>query len=199
MDQILEKKIRKIIREAIEEMSGSPRLRRMMMGDVESVDSIGILTAENPMAQPISPQENNKRMEQLKSDIRSLGYGFIPIEGKYELKENSFAVPNIKKGELIKLGEKFEQDSVIFGEKIHHDNLTTMKFEFIKRGKVIETVYASISNDEDLANKDNFYSAIKNKRFIIPFFDEKERYSSPQPKYSVPRKSGEDKTQKQAL
>ena len=64
-----------IIKETVDEMSGFSRVRNMMQGGVASVDSIGILTAENPYGQEATTQDNSIKMRQLKSQINSMGLG----------------------------------------------------------------------------------------------------------------------------
>lgn len=74
----------------------------------------------SPFRANYSSEENNKRYAQLKRIIREeLRLGYIELEGGYKeqgvwVKEKSLFIPNIKKDDLIKLGEKFEQYSVIY-------------------------------------------------------------------------------------
>lgn len=68
---------------------------------------------------------NNEASDQLEQDIRSLGYGYFPMKGRWRedtedgpvwVEERSFFVPNIEKGEIRELGQKYGQDAVVFGE-----------------------------------------------------------------------------------
>lgn len=82
----------------------------------------------------LSPKENAQRTETLKRELRSRGYGFIPLEGHWrecqdstipydqcpddklvDAVETSFFVPNISRDELTDLGNQFEQDGVLYG------------------------------------------------------------------------------------
>jgi hypothetical protein len=171
--------IRKLIRESIEEMSGFARVNRMMKGDVDNVNSIGIMTAENPEGQALSPEENNKRMDELKKGIRDAGFGFIKIRGRYgQNNENSIVIPNIDRKTLINMGKEFNQDSVIFANKEKYEQGAYFKFEFIKDDTAIDTKYASLSSP-DIQSREDFFSAIKNRKFVIPFFDETGKYEKP--------------------
>ena len=188
-DRIIRKMIREIIAETVSEMSGFPRVHNMMTGGVDSINTIGMMTSENPMAQQLSPGENKKLFGDLKADLKNLNLGFIPIEGHYGYKENALVIPNIKREDLIRLGEKYQQDSVIFGKRESKGEDIFIKWEFLQRGKVGDTVYATITNSGDLNTRDDLFSTIKGRQFIIPFFDEKERYSKPSKEYSIQKKN----------
>jgi hypothetical protein len=81
---------------------------------------------------PYSHKENQQRNQSLLAKLRAKGYGVTSIKGSYienygtsqarEVGENSFLVVDIQdsgtlKATLISLGEQFEQDSIIFGQK----------------------------------------------------------------------------------
>jgi len=66
-----------------------------------------------------SPAENKTKHEELKKMIRSMGYGYIELRGGYKgdegvVEELSILVPNIKKNEILSLGRKFGQHSVMY-------------------------------------------------------------------------------------
>lgn len=97
--------------------------------------NVGIITAHRGNYMNKSPQEhaaeNNTQNRRLSSDIRSHGFGFHHIRGRYIEKhgtpeahpvdEHSFLIshPNANKlkGFLTKHGEKYSQDSVFFKHK----------------------------------------------------------------------------------
>lgn len=74
-ERIIRKIIREIIHETVSEMSGFPRVHNMMTGAVKSIDTIGMMTSENPMAQQLSSNENKKLFNSLKTDLRNLNLG----------------------------------------------------------------------------------------------------------------------------
>jgi hypothetical protein len=170
----IRKIIRKIIIESmeIEEMSGFPRVRSIMRGDVPSVNTIGILTAENPNANAISKSENEERMLELKEYVRSKGYGFIKIKGRFNNNnENSLLIPNITKKDTIEFGEKYEQASVIYGEKrFDEDDKAYFHFEYIEEGVTTDERDVSLAGME-IQNREDFYSMVKSRKFVIPFFE----------------------------
>ncbi len=171
--------IRHIIRQILFENfdideSGFPRLMNIMRGNVNSVDKVGIVTAENPQNQPLSNEENNKRMKSLISDVKSLNKGFIKINGNYNRPENSLAIINIDYDSLKKLSDKYNQESFIFGEKTKTDNdKTTMSFSMINFDDSIISNRDVVVSNKDVQNFDDFFSALKGRKFVIPFFDEK--------------------------
>lgn len=154
--------------------SGFARLRQMLVGEVESVDDIGIITSANPNAQPLSAEENNRRMEDLEEELRGMGYGPIRVSGSYGSAEPSFVVPHITREETLNLGRQYEQESVIHGHKIKdkHDN-DVMRFEMImcSDGSVASTRIVSLSG-EDIQKRDDFFTQSKGRRFVIPFYDD---------------------------
>lgn len=95
----------------------------------------GIITAyryapECGTGEPYTYDQNQKRNSHLLAKLRARGYGVTAIKGSYienydstnarEVGENSFFVVDIQdsgslRDDLLKLGEEFEQDSIIFG------------------------------------------------------------------------------------
>ena len=81
---------------------------------------------------PYTKKENLQRNKSLLAKLRSKGYGVTSIKGSYienygkatarEVGENSFFVADMQdkgrlKKDLLALGEEFDQDSIIFGNK----------------------------------------------------------------------------------
>lgn len=74
--------------------------------------------------QQLSRKDNQKRNLALAADLKSLGYGLTKIIGEYpeggaSVKEISYFVVDINdtgnlESDLIKLGEKYSQDSILF-------------------------------------------------------------------------------------
>jgi len=79
-----------------------------------------------------SKKENNEKQDQLKKDVREMGYGYKELKGRWRTgKENDVSfeyalfIPNASKEDLIKLGKKNKQYAVIYteGESIILDKL----------------------------------------------------------------------------
>ena len=175
----IERKIRKYIREVkaskymnLLNESGYARVRQMMMGLVPSIDTLGILTAQNPGGEPASAEENNKMNAQLLADLIAANYGVIPIKGSYGGPEDSFLVPNMTRQDVADLGIKYGQEAVIWGRKVAEETGEPyFTFEYIEGEDTIQTRDVSLGGPEIQAKKD-YYSQKKGRKFYIPFFDD---------------------------
>ena len=178
--------------------AGFARIRQMLLGDVEGINSIGILTSANPQGQKVSRSENESHMVELQDKLREMGYGPIRVAGHFGYPEPSYIVPNITRDETLELGQEFDQASVIWGDKFvdKHGN-NNMKFEYIScnTGETESTRIVSLSG-EGVQKRSDFYTQAKGRRFIIPFFDDPESKSLFGPSKSrferYPEKEAED-------
>ena len=143
--------------------SGYSRLMQIMQGDVPTVGTLGIVTAENPQSTPITdPAANRARNRALAAQIRSDGYGYRQIIGNFTGVENPFFIMNIPRDVLLSYAAdpQVDQSAVIFGERTstgYHFELLTPK------GKVLgvrDTVlvgpkgaYAGYVRDERVAGR----------------------------------------------
>ena len=76
----------------------------------------GILTAENPMAQPLTEEDNTQLNEKAEEWLKEKGYKPRRVTGKYNQAENSFFVKGLTKEDAIAFAKKFNQDSVAHSE-----------------------------------------------------------------------------------
>ena len=117
----------------IVEMSGFSRIRQIMLGHVPNVDTIGILTAENPDAIPASSAENRKFMKSLKLKLQDMNSGYTDIGGSFGSPEKSVFIMNISRDDVIMLGREFSQEAVIWGQKRRTDEEEPyFRFEYIE-------------------------------------------------------------------
>jgi hypothetical protein len=136
----------------------------------------------------MSKEINSEANSQLRDDLRGLKLGYRPTKGSYTsledkkksevptVEENSFIVNNISMESAIKLGTKYEQESIIYAEtgNVAEDGSIAMTFRLIgtdktkpKYGEDLEPskkVFINRNNEED------FYSRIGDRKFMIPFF-----------------------------
>jgi len=158
----------------IVEMSGFSRIRQIMLGQVPSVDSIGILTAENPDAIPASPQENRKFMNSLKLRLQDMGSGYTNIGGSFGSPEKSVFIMNVSRDDVVILGREFKQEAVIWGQKRRtKDGDPYYRFEYIEvesPDAPADVRNVSIGN-ADVQFLDDYYSEKSGRKFVIPFFD----------------------------
>lgn len=114
----------------------------------------GILTAENPMAQPLTEQENAELNEKGEQWLKDRGYEPRAVTGKYEQAENSFFVPDLTFEDAIAFAKEFNQDSVAHSEGlVHQDGLIYKRVKkddnFSFDGYSPESNYVSIIKTDD--------------------------------------------------
>lgn len=180
--------------------SGYARVRRVMFGDVPTIRTVGIVTAQNPQGKPPwagqthwpddkadSEKENRYRNETLEEYLRTRNFGPVKVKGKFGLYEDSFLIPNIARQELVNIGRWFEQEAVIWGEKgmDRHGNPFFL-FEYIDtetgRTKSVRSVHVG---SEDVQGRSDYYTMVGGRKFIIPFFDDPHSRKIPGKKYGT--------------
>ena len=146
-----------------------PSLINTLAAERENIKTIGMVTAENPMGQQVTPEENKERNEKLESALRRMNLGYRKIRGKFGNEENSFLVPNITKEEIIELGNRFEQKSVIWGERVQDKFV----FSYIEGDTTIEQRDVVLFGSDAQKRDDNYSQSSKGpEKFVIPFFDD---------------------------
>jgi len=146
-----------------------PRVARSISGMVESIDTIGIMTAENPMGEKRAKEQNEYAQNQLKKLLRDNNYGFHEVMGKYGNIENSLIIPNISKNLMIHLCQIFNQESVIWAEKTSENN---MRFYYIEQDGEVKDVVDEVFLSSDVQKRNDFYTWVQGRKFYIPFFEE---------------------------
>jgi hypothetical protein len=119
----------------------------------------GILTAENPMAQPLTEEENRQLNEKAEEWLKEKGYKPRRVTGKYGQAENSFFVKGLTKEDAIAFAKKFNQDSVA-----HSEGLLYQDGAMNKRVKSEDNF-----TFEDFTPESNFVSVIKTKDGLKTF------------------------------
>ena len=143
-------------------------VKHVLTGIYEYAKIFGIMTAENPMGIKISSVENKKRNKEFKEFLKRGRYQAIQVKGKYGNMENPFLILNIPLKTLKDFGDKYEQESIIYGEIIDYKEVT---FEYWERSsKNSPLVLLDIADHIDVLNDpEDFYTRIKNWKFNIPF------------------------------
>ncbi len=93
--------------------SVAARLARILHGDVPWIETVGILTAANPLKSTTPENDNKRRNLGLYRDL--LTYGIRQMRGWFGRMENPYLVANISRDRVIELGSKHAQESVIVG------------------------------------------------------------------------------------
>jgi hypothetical protein len=67
----------------------------------------------------LTDQDIDRRYQSLKDDLKKKGLKWVNVNGNYDGEEQSMWVlnPDVTRSELVDLGEKYNQDSVIYTEK----------------------------------------------------------------------------------
>ena len=179
--------------------SGFNRIKNILQGDVASVDTVGFMTGENPMAQKMSSRENRDLNKELMAWMRERGYGPIRIRGQFGNKERSLMIPNVTRHDITEAGKYFSQESVIWGEKTDENRFV---FEYIEGDDTIQKRDVVLFDDEVQARED-FYSQERQssaRKFYIPFFDEQhEMEEGFEYDYDLPSLSEEQRKQHKDL
>ena len=151
--------------------------------------TVAMLSAENP-PNPPPDWDNAAMMEKLIQDMSNRDMKYYPIMGQYFGEaENSFLVVNAPKAQIVNLGKKYLQDSVIWGEKQRAmadegagANIF-FRFFFIechpeegpKSYKYTITDEKDvILNDSSIQAREDMFSRIAGEKFVIPFFTDPE-------------------------
>jgi hypothetical protein len=137
----------------------------IMHGLNRTVKTIGIITAENPMKSKLNADENRRLNNRLKDHFSGGVYGYQQIKGKFGNMEHPFFVQNIHRKDLIELGKRYHQKSVIWGNV---SNPYSLVYEYIDCQKGVENSRAVFKKDID---RDDFYSEYRGRKFVIPFFE----------------------------
>ena len=146
-----------------------------IMTHIKKTENFGVIS---PFRKEFSNKENLDRYKELKEIVREKGYGFIELKGGYQeedgfVNEKSLFIPNIKKNEMLELGKKYNQHSVIVKDSNAFEMIGTNKTAGI--GKVLdkfETGGRSISVDDVGEQLKDFFSRLlkgshRGKKFLF--------------------------------
>jgi hypothetical protein len=154
--------------------SGYAATARTMRGLRKNIKTIAILSAENPFGKPATPSYNKKTTKDMKKLLGGGKFGYKLVKGSYGSEENSIIINNISKGDAMAIGEIYDQDSIIYGEVVDKkDNGVYMVFTMIgtdknkNYGKVMGETKVFIDRNDAT----DFYSQIKGRKFVLPFYD----------------------------
>jgi len=168
--------------------SGYSRVRRILLGDVPSINTVGIFTAQNPQGKPPVSKDpaagratNNELNKDLFNDLKRGHFGPIMVRGRFgNINEESFLVPNITRSEVVMYAKQYNQESAIFGTKKFRNDVDDdgeavlvpyFEFEYVQDGVTIDrrSIHLGGKEIQDLKNN---YTEVKGRKFLIPFFDE---------------------------
>jgi len=139
-----------------------------MQGVLPRIHSFAILTGANPMGKQASNVFNSYNLKKIERELKDGHYGFRRMEGMYDNKETSYFIPNITRADAIRIGNQYEQETIIWGElqqPAQSEPSMKMYEIFPQSGKVKHTAEVVL----DQSGADNYYSSIYGHKFSIPF------------------------------
>ena len=145
----------------------------IILGDVPSVKTLGIVTAENPgIDNKLTKIGNERKNKDLEHDLRKMGYAPIQMQGKFAgVNEKPFLILNIPRNRLVELGKKYRQHSVIYAErrtKLGGKIAPLFEFMYIQNGRTVRKGVLGIDHPKNLIDRDCYFNLGKNK-FNIHF------------------------------
>ena len=148
--------------------------------------TVAMISAENPPLINYSTEKNQQMMQELEKDMNDRGLSYYPIDGQYfGAGEKSFLVINARKDQIVNLGKKYFQDSVIWGDKqramADEGSGPNIYFRFLflklhpeegekSRKYTVDDERDAILNDTSIQERDDMFSRIAGEKFVIPFF-----------------------------
>ena len=94
------------------------RIIAALEGKSEGIDSVGLMSGQNPMAQAVSQQQNTELKGNLEERIAEMGLEMIRIGGVFAHNpEQSAMILNPTEDQMEVLSREFEQQAFVYGEK----------------------------------------------------------------------------------
>jgi len=163
----------------------------------KNIKTIAILTGENPKGKTASKEYNKDANEELKGLLKSARLGYRPIKGSYGTPENSFIINNISLDDAINFGEKFRQDTIVYGEVNGIDgDEVSMDFKMVGTDPDKPDEYRQVIADNEVFIGRNeakdFFSEVGGRKFVIPFYGTIDRFKGENDKFFVRTKDYSD-------
>lgn len=122
------------------------------------------MTLENPLGKELGAEENNKRLEDFKNDLRQRGIQYTKITGSYGNKEHIFMLCNVVYEEAETLARKYQQESFF-----HGTNSIPSEITYYKTADKCRTYHKEETKEEIAALKDadDYFSRHGDFQFTI--------------------------------
>jgi hypothetical protein len=182
--KLTEQELINLIKKTLDESKYTSVANTLRGGIRKSIKTIAILTGENPYGKKATKDYNKNANEKLEEILMSGRYGFRKVKGSYGSLENSYIVNNISLESAIALGEKFNQDSIVFGEVVGGDQEDVyMNFKMVgtdpNKPEEYQTAIGSTDVYVSRENAEDFYSEVGGKKFVLPFYGTIDRMVGP--------------------
>lgn len=159
----------------------------VLEGKVDAIDTVGIMSGQNPMIKSVSKIDNAKRKAALEKRAKEMGLSYIRIGAIFgELPEQSLIILDPTQSQMDKLCREFEQWGFVWGEKAFPGTGTGNKF-MIFTMQVIDyenemgwykdpdsKATAMIIKDVELADKETDFSfdPTSKKKFGLELYEQ---------------------------
>lgn len=142
-------------------------LKSALVGKNPNVESLTIITSENPLGQRFSRKDNKQRLNGFKAQLKAGGHPYKNVIGKYGNKEHSFVIFNLSRNSAENYARVYEQESFIFGIK----NKDGMLYEYWVTkdgGTTYELAKTTdfVRNEEQL---EDYFSRLHSYKFNVGF------------------------------
>tara|TARA_R100000388_G_C7173622_1_gene125149 strand:- start:81 stop:683 length:603 start_codon:yes stop_codon:yes gene_type:complete len=96
------------------------KIIEILEGKIATVDTVGIMSGQNPMVRPVRDFENKNRKAMLEKRLKEVGLSFIRIGAVFgNLPEQSVLVLDSTQLQMDMLCREFQQWGFVWGEKAH--------------------------------------------------------------------------------
>lgn len=149
--------------------NSSTRVKSALFNRGNKSETFALLTAENPMGETLSAQDNNVHMGNLRADLRLLGFQYIKVVGAYGTIEHSIMVVNIPFADAEILAGNYLQESFIFGDEngIHYYKVD--KDLYKNQGKIKYNLIETSNKIDTKKDADDYFSRHGNFKFSIHY------------------------------
>lgn len=162
---------RKLVEDTLERftLTENPNtiLKSALVGKNPNVESLTIITSENPLGQKYSRRDNKERLRDFKAQLKSGGHPYKNVVGKYGNKEHSFVIFNLSRNAAENYARVYEQESFIFGIK-KDDGMFYEYWVTTDGGKTyhVEKETDFVRNEADL---EDYFSRLHSYKFNVGF------------------------------
>lgn len=110
--------LKNLILEVLSEESKKERIMKMLRGQYPDIETVGIMSGQNPMAQQTSDAVNDILKAQLEAEVKKRGFKFERIGGIFGgNSEKSLIIKNVDLQTMDELNRQFKQWGFVFGKK----------------------------------------------------------------------------------
>ena len=151
------------------------RIIKILQGEDESVQTMIIMSGQNPMAEKTDAAKNSMLAKKLEKDIANMGLSYIPIGGKFEgHDEDSVMILNPSREQAQQLNRMYKQWGYVWGQDM--PNFQMMKIDYSQPEGESQAagskVATSVAYGSEVQNAvDNYsYDIDSGRKFIIALY-----------------------------